>query len=143
MNNLKKEKLIKFVYGIVAVLIVIAIPYLIVFILDFGLNKFQPVAVVFASLMFLAFGTFLLELIKAVVSIFKDRLDTLERVYGEKRVGKEIKIYYLIAFTAITVWVSQTLVEFLLSMLIAGLITLLIVLINNFKIVRKNNKKEG
>ena len=70
-------------------------------------------------------------------------MDTLKRVYGQKRVRKEIKIYYLIAFTAITVWVSQTLVEFLLSMLIAGLITLLIVLINNFKIVRKNNKKEG
>ena len=116
--------------------------YLIVFILDFGLNKFQPLIVVFTSLVFLFFGTFLLELIKAVVSIFKDRLDTLERVYGEKRVGKEIKIYYLIAFTAITVWVSQTLVEFLLSMLIAGLITILIVLISNFKIVRKNNKKE-
>ena len=93
--------------------------------------------------MFLAIGTFFLELIKTVFSIFKDRLDTLKRVYGEKRVGKEIKIYYLIAFTAITVWVSQTLVEFLLSMLIAGLITLFIVLISNFKIVRKNNKKEG
>ena len=143
MDNSKKEKPIKFYHYVAAILILIAIPYLILFILDFGLNKFQPVAVVFASLMFLAFGTFLLELIKAVVSIFKDRLDTLERVYGEKRVGKEIKIYYLIAFTAITVWVSQTLVEFLLSMLIAGLITLLIVLINNFKIVRKNNKKEG
>ena len=66
MNNLKKEKLIKFVYGIVAISIVIAIPYLIVFILDFGLNKFQPVAVVFSSLMFLAIGTFFLELIKTV-----------------------------------------------------------------------------
>ena len=143
MDNSKKEKPTTFFHYVAAILILIAIPYLIIFILEFGLNKFQPVAVVFASLMFLAFGTFLLELIKAVVSIFKDRLDTLERVYGEKRVGKEIKIYYLIAFTAITVWVSQTLVEFLLSMLIAGLITLLIVLINNFKIVRKNNKKEG
>ncbi len=142
MNNLKKEKLIKFVYGIVAISIVIAIPYLIVFILDFGLNKFQPVAVVFSSLMFLAIGTFFLELIKTVFSIFKDRLDTLKRVYGQQRVRKEIKIYYLIAFTAITVWVSQTLVEFLLSMLIAGLITILIVLVSNFKIVRKNNKKE-
>ena len=143
MNDFIKEKSIKFFYWIVAILIVIAIPYSILFILDFGLNKFQPVAVVFTSLMFLAIGTFFLELIKTVFSIFKDRLDTLKRVYGEKRVGKEIKIYYLIAFTAITVWVSQTLVEFLLSMLIAGLITLLIVLINNFKIVRKNNKKEG
>ena len=93
MDNSKKEKPIKFYHYVAAILILIAIPYLILFILDFGLNKFQPVAVVFASLMFLAFGTFLLELIKAVVSIFKDRLDTLERVYGEKRVGKEIKIY--------------------------------------------------
>ena len=143
MDNSKKEKPIKFIYWIAGILILIAIPYLILFILDFGLNKFQPLIVVFTSLVFLFFGTFLLEIIKSVVSIFKDRLDTLERVYGKKRYWKEIKIYYLIAFTAITVWVSQTLVEFLLSMLIAGLITLLIVLINNFKIVRKNNKKEG
>ena len=143
MDNSKKEKPIKFIHWIAGILILIAIPYLILFILDFGLNKFQPLIVVFTSLVFLFFGTFLLEIIKSVVSIFKDRLDTLERVYGKKRYWKEIKIYYLIAFTAITVWVSQTLVEFLLSMLTAGLITLLIVLINNFKIVRKNNKKEG
>ena len=70
MNNFKKEKSIKFFYWIVAILIVIAIPYSIVFILDFGLNKFQPVAVVFTSLMFLAIGTFFLELIKTVFSIF-------------------------------------------------------------------------
>ena len=143
MDNSKKEKPIKFIHWLAGILILIAIPYLIVFILDFGLNKFQPLIVVFTSLVFLFFGTFLLEIIKSVVSIFKDRLDTLERVYGKKRYWKEIKIYYLIAFTAITVWVSQTLVEFLLSMLTAGLITLLIVLIDNFKIVRKNNKKEG
>ena len=143
MDNSKKEKPIKFFHWVAGILILIAIPYLILFILDFGLNKFQPLIVVFTSLVFLFFGTFLLEIIKSVVSIFKDRLDTLERVYGKKRYWKEIKIYYLIAFTAITVWVSQTLVEFLLSMLTAGLITLLIVLINNFKIVRKNNKKEG
>ena len=143
MDNSKKEKPIKFIHWLAGILILIAIPYLILFILDFGLNKFQPLIVVFTSLVFLFFGTFLLEIIKSVVSIFKDRLDTLERVYGKKRYWKEIKIYYLIAFTAITVWVSQTLVEFLLSMLTAGLITLLIVLINNFKIVSKNNKKEG
>ena len=143
MDNSKKEKPIKFFHWVAGILILIAIPYLIVFILDFGLNKFQPVAVVFASLMYLVVGIYFLEIIKDVVSSVKGRLDTLERVYGEKRVGKEIKIYYLIAFTAITIWVSQTLVEFLLSMLIAGLISLLIVLINNFKIVRKNNKKEG
>ena len=143
MDNSKKEKPIKFFHWVAGILILIAIPYLIVFILDFGLNKFQPVAVVFASLMYLVVGIYFLEIIKDVVSSVKGRLDTLERVYGEKRVKKEIKIYYLIAFTAITIWVSQTLVEFLLSMLIAGLISLLIVLINNFKIVRKNNKKEG
>ena len=144
MDNFKKENLIKnLFYWVAAILTLMAMPLLIILIGEFALNKFQPLAVVITSLMFLAFGTFLLGIIKAVVSIFKDRLDTLERVYGKKRVGKEIKIYYLIAFTAITVWVSQTLVEFLLSMLTAGLITLLIVLINNFKIVRKNNKKEG
>ena len=143
MDNSKKENLIKnLFYWVAAILTLMAIPLLIILIGEFALNNFQPLIVVFTSLVFLAFGTFLLGIIKAVVSIFKDRLDTLERVYGKKRVGKEIKIYYLIAFTALTVWVSQTLVEFLLSMLTAGLITLLIVLIDNFKIVRKNNKKE-
>ena len=143
MDNSKKENLIKnLFYWVAAILTLMAIPLLIILIGEFALNNFQPLIVVFTSLVFLAFGTFLLGIIKAVVSIFKDRLDTLERVYGKKRYWKEIKIYYLIAFTAITVWVSQTLVEFLLSMLIAGLITLLIVLISNFKIVRKNNKKE-
>ena len=85
MDNSKKEKPIKFIHWIAGILILIAIPYLIVFILDFGLNKFQPVAVVFTSLMYLVVGTYFLWIIQDIVSSVKDRLDTLERVYGKKR----------------------------------------------------------
>ena len=139
MIDFSKKVLIR----IAAIILFIGFFYAVVFSLDFGFNKFPPLIIVFKSLIYLFLGTYLFHVLLDIVSSIQERLKNLEIKEGKKRYWKEIKIYYLIAFTAITVWVSQTLVEFLLSMLIAGLITLLIVLMNNFKIVRKNNKKEG
>jgi len=137
------KKLQNLIGGLFVVLIVIGIPYLVVFLLDIGLNKFSPLGLVFGSVLYLIIGTFAVTILASIFSSIEQRLKNLELYQGKKRYWKEIIIYYLIAFTAITAYLSKSIVEFLSAMLIAGLATQLIVFIKDLiKRFNKNKKKK-
>ena len=132
----KKEKII---YWTISLLIVLGTPYLILFVLDIGLNKFQPLGLVIGSLIYSIIGFTAIIILANIFSSIAERLQNLERIEGKKRYWKEIIIYFLIAFTAITAYNSKSIVEFLSAMLVAGIGTQVIVFVKD--VIKQISKK--
>ena len=132
----KKEKII---YWTISLLIVVGTPYLIAFLLDIGLNKFQPIGLVIGSLIYTFIGLIVILILEDIFSSIAERLKNLELIEGKKRYWKEIIIYFLIAFTAITAYNSKSIVEFLSAMLVAGIGTQVIIFIK--ELIKQFSKK--
>ena len=133
----KKEKII---YWSISLLIVFVTPYLILFVLDIGLNKFQPLGLVIGSLIYTLIGFTAVVVLASIFSSVAERLKNLELIEGKKRYWKEIIIYFLIAFTAITAYNSKSIVEFLSAMLVAGIGTQVVVFVKD--LIKQFGKKE-
>ena len=132
----KKEKII---YWTISLLIVVGTPYLIAFLLDIGLNNFQPIGLVIGSLIYTFIGLIVILILEDIFSSIAERLKNLELIEGKKRYWKEIIIYFLIAFTAITAYNSKSIVEFLSAMLVAGIGTQVIIFIK--ELIKQFSKK--
>ena len=133
----KKEKI---TYWGISLLIVLGTPYLIAFVLDIGLNKFQPLGLVIGSLIYTLIGLTAVLILASIFSSVAERLKNLELIEGKKRYWKEIIIYFLIAFTAITAYNSKSIVEFLSAMLVAGIGTQVVVFVKD--LIKQFGKKE-
>ena len=137
MNNFLKKASVR----LALILLFLGALYLIIFLMDFGFYTFQPLGIVFKSLIYLVLGTFLFTFLGDIFSSIQERLKNLKLKEGKKRYWKEIIIYYLIAFTAITAYLSKSVIDFLLAMLVVGIVIILVSFCKNFKIARKKINK--
>ena len=124
----KETKTERFIYWTIALILVFGGPYIFIFSFE-QLSKYFPMDIVFMSVFYLIVGTFVIYILQSIFSKVDKRLTRLELYEGEKRFWKEIIIYYLIAFTAVAAYISKSVVQFLLVMLITGLLTQLAVFI--------------
>ena len=81
----------KVLIRIAAIILFIGFFYAVVFFLDFGFNKFQPLIIVFKSLIYLVLGNYLFTILLDIVSSIQERLKNLEIKEGKNDIGKKLK----------------------------------------------------